>query len=103
MTKHKTRRILNEAPFYIPTVAALIVVLFAALPALAQSGNLALGRSVTRSSDVSSGRVLAAVDERPAGRFHGVAWRRSRRRNAVQRDRPQLPHQCGEHKWFPRT
>src|SRR6266545_2192459 len=62
MTKHKTRRILNEAPFYIPTVAALIVVLFAALPALAQSGNLALGRSVTRSSDVSSGRAPNAVD-----------------------------------------
>src|SRR5262249_32383644 len=62
MTKHKTRRILNEAPSSISTIAALMVVLLAALPALAQSGNLALGRSVTRSSDVSSGRAPNAVD-----------------------------------------
>src|SRR5262245_63200311 len=39
-----------------------MVVLFAAPPSLAQSGNLALGRSVTRSSDVSSGRAPNAVD-----------------------------------------
>src|SRR5262245_9463398 len=62
MTKHKTRRILNAAPSSICTVAALMAVLFAALPALAQPGNLALGRSVTRSSDVSSGRAPNAVD-----------------------------------------
>src|SRR5262245_13456178 len=62
MTKHMAQRILNEAPSSIPIVAALMVVLFAALPALAQSGNLALGRSVTRSSDVSSGRAPNAVD-----------------------------------------
>src|SRR5499426_2474601 len=62
MTKRMTQRVLNEAPFSIPAVAALMVVLFAALPALAQSGNLALGRSVTRSSDVSSGRAPNAVD-----------------------------------------
>jgi|GEM_PF-1218577 len=62
MTKHMTQRILNEAPSSLPLAAALMVVLFAALPALAQSGNLALGRSVTRSSDVSSGRAPNAVD-----------------------------------------
>src|SRR5262245_26248102 len=62
MTKHMTRRILNEAPSSPPLAAALMVVLFAALPAFAQSGNLALGRSVTRSSDVSSGRAPNAVD-----------------------------------------
>ena len=62
MTKHMTQRILNEALSSLPLAAALMVVLFATLPALAQSGNLALGRSVTRSSDVSSGRAPNAVD-----------------------------------------
>ena len=62
MTKRMTQRILNDAPSPILIVAALMVVLFAALPSLAQSGNLALGRSVTRSSDVSSGRAPNAVD-----------------------------------------
>ncbi|HKQ79275.1 MAG TPA: discoidin domain-containing protein [Blastocatellia bacterium] len=62
MTHHATQRMLNEAPSPLPIVAALIMALFATLPALAQSGNLALGRSVTRSSDVSSGRAPNAVD-----------------------------------------
>src|SRR5262245_12119692 len=62
MSKHMTQRLLNKALVPLPLVAALMVVLFAALPALAQSGNLALGRSVTRSSDVSSGRAPNAVD-----------------------------------------
>jgi F5/8 type C domain len=62
MTKHMTQRILNETPSLIHIAAALLVVFFVTLPALAQSGNLALGRSVTRSSDVSSGRAPNAVD-----------------------------------------
>jgi hypothetical protein len=56
-----TRRILNEAAFPL-AAAAVMTILFASLPAIAQSGNLALGRSVTRSSDVSSGRAPNAVD-----------------------------------------
>src|SRR5262245_27588471 len=59
-----TQRILNEAPSPLQITAALILmtVLFVALPTLAQSGNLALGRSVTRSSDVTAGRAPNAVD-----------------------------------------
>ncbi len=57
-----TQRNLDESPFTLHIIAALMAVFFTALPALAQSGNLALGRSVTRSSDVSSGRAPNAVD-----------------------------------------
>jgi hypothetical protein len=57
-----TQRVLNGAWFPLCIIAALLVVLLSAPPALAQSGNLALGRSVTRSSDVSSGRAPNAVD-----------------------------------------
>jgi hypothetical protein len=39
MTKHMTQRALNGAWSPIPIIAALLVVLFAALQALAQSGN----------------------------------------------------------------
>ena len=62
MTNQMTQRLLNEAPSLLPIVVALMIFLFAALQAHAQSGNLALGRSVTRSSDVSSGRAPNAVD-----------------------------------------
>jgi hypothetical protein len=62
MTKHMTQRSLNELSSPLQIAAALLIVLFSALPALAQSGNLALGHNVTRSSDVSSGRAPNAVD-----------------------------------------
>jgi hypothetical protein len=48
MTKRKTQLILNEARFSIPIVAALMVVLFAALPALAQSGPAGRRRAALR-------------------------------------------------------
>src|SRR5215510_15996345 len=54
MTMRMPRRILFGTAFPL-AFAALVAIFFAAPPALAQSGNLALGRSVTRSSDVSGG------------------------------------------------
>ena len=62
MTKHITQRALDGAWSPIPIIAALLVVLLAALQALAQSGNLALGRAVMRSSDITAGRATSAVD-----------------------------------------
>jgi F5/8 type C domain-containing protein len=62
MTKHTTRRALKKVSSFFYITAAFLAIFFAALPAFAQSGNLALGRSVTRSSDVSSGRAPSAVD-----------------------------------------
>src|SRR5262245_24860514 len=61
MTKRMTRRILFGTAFPL-AFAALVAIFFAAPPALTQSGNLALGRSVTRSSDVTAGRAPNAVD-----------------------------------------
>ena len=61
MAKHITQRALNGAWSPIPIIAAFLVVLLAALQALAQSGNLALGRAVMRSSDITAGRATKGI------------------------------------------
>src|SRR5262245_8008332 len=77
MTKHITQRALNGAWSPIPIIAALLVVLLAALQALAQSGNLALGRAVMRSSDITAGRATSAVDGNVATFWQPLAADRS--------------------------
>jgi F5/8 type C domain len=77
MTKHITQRALNGAWSPIPIIAALLVVLLAALQALAQSGNLALGRAVMRSSDITAGRATSAVDGNIATFWQPLAADRS--------------------------
>ena len=77
MTKHITQRALNGAWSPIPIIAALLVVLFAARQALAQSGNLALGRAVMRSSDITAGRATSAVDGNVATFWQPLAADRS--------------------------